>query len=45
MNNVIKIQANKCEFKFNTSIFIGFTALIMLFSCVFPTFYENLHNF
>ena len=38
VNNVIKIQANKCEFKFNTGILIGFTALIMLFRCVFQTF-------
>ena len=45
VNNVIMIQANKCEFKFNTSIFISLTVLIMLFRCVFQTFYENLHNF
>ena len=44
VNNEIKMQAHKVEFKFNTSIFNGFTALIMLFSCVFPTFYENLLN-
>ena len=45
MNKIIEIQGNQCVLKFNTSIFIGFTALIMLFSCIFPTFYENLHNF
>ena len=32
-------------FKFNTIIFIGFIALIMLFSCIFITFYKNYHNF
>ena len=45
MNNEIEIQANKRTFKFNTGILFGFTALIMLFSCVFPTFDENLRNF
>ena len=45
VNDVIKIQANKCDFKISITIFIGFTALSMLFRCVFPIFYENLHNF
>ena len=45
MNKIIEIQGIQCPFKFNTGIFIGFIALIMLFNCIFSTFYENLHNF
>ena len=45
MNKIIKIQGIQCAFDFNTSIFIALIALIMLFSCIFSTFYKNLHNF
>ena len=38
MNNVRENQENTHAFKFGTSIFVGFTALTMLFSCVFQLF-------
>ena len=44
-NKIIQIQGIKCAFKLSTILFIGFIGLIMLFSCIFPTFYENCHKF
>jgi len=45
MNKIVEIQEIQCAFKFSTIIFIGLIALIMLFSRIFQTFYENNHNF
>ena len=42
MNKIIKIQS---RVKLYTSIFIGFTAIITMISCVFPAFCKKLHNF
>ena len=44
MNKIIEIQRIQCPFKLNAGIFIDFIARIMLFICIFSTFYENLHN-
>ena len=45
MNKIIQIQGIKCAFKLSTIICMGFIVLIMLFSCIFPTFYKNCYNF